>query len=53
LPPGSGSEAGDLVFDRSFALAGNFERIDGDPRPISEIPKGELLRGFGEEGLGG
>jgi predicted DNA-binding protein len=34
--------------DRSFALAGNFERIDPDSRPISEIPEDELLRGFGE-----
>jgi predicted DNA-binding protein len=34
--------------DRNFALAGNFERIDADPRPISEIPEGELMRGFGE-----
>jgi len=24
--------------DRNFAVAGNFERIDHDPRPISEIP---------------
>jgi predicted DNA-binding protein len=34
--------------DRNFALAGNFERIDADSRPISEIPEGELMRGFGE-----
>lgn len=34
--------------DRNFALAGNFERIDPDSRPISEISKGKLLRGFGE-----
>jgi predicted DNA-binding protein len=34
--------------DRNFALAGNFERIDGDPRPISGIPDDELMRGFGE-----
>ena len=34
--------------DRNFALAGNFERIDTDPRPISEIPEDELMRGFGE-----
>jgi hypothetical protein len=33
--------------DRNFALAGNFERIDADPRPISEIPEDELMRGFG------
>ena len=34
--------------DRNFALAGNFDRIDRDSRPISEIPEGELMRGFGE-----
>jgi predicted DNA-binding protein len=34
--------------DRNFALAGGFERIDGDPRMITEIPEDELLRGFGE-----
>lgn len=34
--------------DRNFALAGNFERIDPDSRPISEIPEDELMRGFGE-----
>jgi len=34
--------------DRDFALAGCFERIDDDPRPISEIPDEELLKGFGE-----
>lgn len=34
--------------DRNFALAGNFERIDHDPHPISEIPEDELMRGFGE-----
>src|SRR4051794_2088992 len=34
--------------DRNFAVAGNFERIDTDPRPVSEIPEDELLRGFGE-----
>jgi predicted DNA-binding protein len=34
--------------DRNFALAGNFERIDADPRPISAIPDDELMRGFGE-----
>jgi predicted DNA-binding protein len=38
--------------DRNFALAGNFERIDGDPRPISEIPEDELMEGFGEERFG-
>jgi predicted DNA-binding protein len=30
-----------------FALAVGFERIDDDPRPISEIPEDELLDGFG------
>lgn len=34
--------------DRNFALAGNFERIDADPRPISAISDDELMRGFGE-----
>jgi predicted DNA-binding protein len=34
--------------DRRFALAAGFRRIDDDPRPISEIPDEELLRGFGE-----
>jgi hypothetical protein len=34
--------------DRNFALAGNFQRIDADSRPISEIPEDELMRGFGE-----
>jgi predicted DNA-binding protein len=34
--------------DRNFALSGNFERIDTDSRPISEIPEDELMRGFGE-----
>jgi hypothetical protein len=29
-------------------LAGNFERIDPDSHPISEISKAKLLRGFGE-----
>ncbi len=33
--------------DRSFALADGFARVDRDPRPISEIPEPELLRGFG------
>jgi len=33
--------------DRSFALAEGFQRIDDDPRPISEISEGELLEGFG------
>jgi predicted DNA-binding protein len=30
-----------------FAVAAGFERIDDDPRPISEIPEDELLDGFG------
>jgi hypothetical protein len=29
-------------------LAGNFESIDPDSHPISEIAEGKLLRGFGE-----
>lgn len=33
--------------DRSFAIAAGFRRVDGDPRPISRIPKHELLDGFG------
>jgi hypothetical protein len=33
--------------DREFALATGFPRIDGDPRPISQIPEQELLEGFG------
>ena len=33
--------------DRGFALAAGFRRIDEDSRPISEIPEGELLEGFG------
>lgn len=40
VPPGRG--------DAGFALARGFTRIDGDPRPISEIPESELLEGFGE-----
>jgi predicted DNA-binding protein len=35
------------VRDRSFALAAGFPRIDGDQRPISEIPEEELLEDFG------
>jgi predicted DNA-binding protein len=34
--------------DRNFELAAGFERIDGDPRSISDIPEEELLKGFGE-----
>ncbi len=33
--------------DRRFALAVGFPRIDADPRSISQIPKRELLEGFG------
>lgn len=33
--------------DRDFALAAGFPRIDGDPRPVSQIPEHELLDGFG------
>ncbi len=33
--------------DRHFALAAGFPRIDGDARPISQIPEHELLEGFG------
>ena len=33
--------------DRNFALAAGFPRIDGDSRPISDIPEDELLDGFG------
>jgi predicted DNA-binding protein len=33
--------------DRGFALAAGFARIDGDSRPISQIPEHELLDGFG------
>jgi len=34
--------------DGNFALAAGFERIDSDPRSISEIPEEELFEGFGE-----
>jgi len=33
--------------DRDFALANGFVRIDGDARPISQIPEPDLLAGFG------
>jgi predicted transcriptional regulator len=33
--------------DRQFEVAAGFARIDGDSRPISQIPDDELLRGFG------
>jgi hypothetical protein len=33
--------------DRDFALAAGFTRIDDDPRSISQIPRRELLDGFG------
>lgn len=34
--------------DRNFALARGFDRIDDDPRPISEISETDLLDGFGK-----
>jgi hypothetical protein len=34
--------------DRNFAVAGNFERINPNSLPISEIAEGRLLRDFGE-----
>lgn len=34
--------------DRQFAVAAGFERIDADPRAISDIPKAELLEDFGD-----
>lgn len=33
--------------DRQFEIAVGFDRIDGDSRPISQIPDQELLQGFG------
>ena len=39
IPPGR--------IDHDFALAAGFDRIDHDPRPISEITEDELLEGFG------
>ncbi len=33
--------------DRNFALAAGFRRLDGDQRPISQIPEDDLLDGFG------
>jgi predicted DNA-binding protein len=39
VPRGNGSG--------EFALAAGFQRIDDDPRPISQIPEEELLEGFG------
>jgi predicted DNA-binding protein len=33
--------------DRDFEIAAGFQRIDDDPRPISQIPDDELLEGFG------
>jgi predicted DNA-binding protein len=33
--------------DRSFEVAAGFARVDGDSRPISQIPDEELLKGFG------
>jgi hypothetical protein len=35
------------VRDRNFDVAAGFPRIDGDPRPISQIPDEELLQRFG------
>ena len=35
------------IRDRDFALAAGFTRIDQDPLPISQIPREELLEGFG------
>lgn len=34
-------------WDRDFALAAGFERIDNDRRPISQLSSEELLEGFG------
>ena len=40
--------------DRDFELSKvQAPRIDGDPRPIWEIPDEELMRGFGEDSFGG
>ena len=33
--------------DRDFELAAGFPRLDGDSRPLSQIPDDELLEGFG------
>ncbi len=33
--------------DRDFALARGFERVDPDPKPISETSEEDLLDGFG------
>lgn len=33
--------------DRAFSVATGFQRIDGDHRPISQIPEADLLQGFG------
>lgn len=33
--------------DRQFEVAAGFPRIDGDSRPISQIPDEELLQGSG------
>jgi len=41
IPPGRS--------EGEFALAAGFERIDDDPRSISEIPEEELLEGFGDD----
>lgn len=39
--------AAEAVRSRNFALDGNFERLDPDSHPISEVPEDELMHGFG------
>lgn len=39
--------AAETVRNRNFALDGNFERLDPDSHPISEVPEDELMHGFG------
>jgi uncharacterized protein (DUF433 family) len=39
--------AAEAVQSRNFALDGNFERLDPDSHPISEVPEDELMHGFG------
>ena len=34
--------------DKNFALRGQFKPLNGDTRSIADIPKEELMRGFGE-----
>ncbi len=36
-----------LASKREFDLAVGFSRVDGDDRPISQIPERDLLEGFG------